>query len=140
KAELDSLFAQGWSLDSVAALWGGLDRIRDASVGKGLPAMSGVERVDSLLFGTTHNAPLGTGIPSDWLALPNGYARLRVLSRSEPSADQLASRTENLRREAIERRLSSYFEDLKKRYPVRILDARLRELDVPRPPESTPGR
>ncbi|MEO5989894.1 MAG: peptidyl-prolyl cis-trans isomerase, partial [Candidatus Eisenbacteria bacterium] len=105
KAELDSLFAQGWSLDSVAALWGGLDRIRDASVGKGLPTMSGVERVDSLLFGTAHNAPLGTGVTSDWLALPNGYARLRVLSRSEPSADQLASRTENLRREAIERRL-----------------------------------
>ncbi len=140
RAELDSLFAQGWSLDSVATLWGGLERIRDAAAGKGLPALGGSERVDSLLFGTARTPEITAGTTSGWLTLPNGLARLRVLARSDPSADQLASRAEKLRREELERRLSTYFEDLKRRYPVRILDARLRELDVPRPPDPKPGR
>ena len=102
--------------------------------------MGGSERVDSLLFGTARTPEIAAGTTSGWLTLPNGLARLRVLARSDPSADQLASRAEKLRREELERRLSTYFEDLKRRYPVRILDARLRELDVPRPPDPKPGR
>lgn len=140
KAELDSLFASGWSLDSVGALWGGLDRLRDHIAGKGLPAMGGSERVDSLLFGTPRTSPLATGTPSEWLTLPNGYARVVVTSRTEPAPEQLSARTENLRREAVEQKLSGYFDDLRKRYPVRILDPRLREMDLPRAGSSPPAR
>ena len=140
KAELDSLFASGWSLDSVGALWGGLDRLRDHVAGKGLPAMGGSEAVDSLLFGSQRTAALATGTPSGWLSLPNGYARLVVSARTEPSAEQLSARTENLRREEIDQKLSSYFDELRKRYPVRILDARLRDLELPRPGSNRPAR
>lgn len=140
RAELDSMFAAGWSLDSVGALWGGLDRLRDVVGGKGLPAMGGAEIVDSLVFGTARVPGLAVREGSPWLTLPNGIARLRVTSRDEASAEQLAGRVEKLRQEAIDRRMYAYFEDLKKRYPVRILDARLRELDAPRPPERAAKR
>ena len=133
KAELDSLFAAGWSYDSLAALWNGPEVARDISPGRGIPGLGGSGAVDSVTFGTKATPAIALGEKSGWLDLPNGSTRLIVLSRPEPPKDQLGARLQNLRAAELERRLREYFAGLEKRYPVRILDAKLRETAVPGP-------
>lgn len=140
RAELDTLLASGWSLDSVATLWGGIERIADASPGRGLPGMSGAATLDSLVFGGAKPPALAVGAVSPWVAFPNGWSRVRVPVRSEPPAEVLSARVENDRAAAIERGLQGYFEELRQRYPVRILDARMREMSTAAPPPPTPAR
>ncbi len=134
RAELDSLLGGGWSLDSVAALWGGIDRLADLQPGRGLPGMSGAATLDSLVFGTVRPAALAVGALSPWVSFPNGWSRLRVTSRVEPPAEVLSAKIENDRAAAVERGLSEYFKELRQRYPVRILDATMREMATPAPP------
>lgn len=134
RAEMDSLFATGWSLDSAAALWGGLERLADAQPGRGLGNLGGGATLDSVLFEGAGRRPLAAGQESGWLRLTNGVARVRVTGRSEPSREQVLARIENERAAAVERGLIGYFERLKKRWPVRILDSRMREIATAQPP------
>jgi hypothetical protein len=137
RAELDSLLAGGWSLDSVGTLWGGLERVADAQPGRGLGNLGGGAALDSVLFEGPGRKPLAIGQESGWLRLPNGVARVRVTGRSEPSREQVLARIENERAAAVERGLIGYFDRLKKRWPVRILDARMRDVATAQPPPAT---
>lgn len=138
RAELDSLFATGWSLDSVATLWGGLERLADALPGRGLGSLGGGPTLDSLLLEGRGRRPLAVGEVSGWLSLTNGVARVRVAARNEPSREQLLARVENERAAAVERGLIGYFDRLKQRWPVRILDAKMRSVAAAQPPPVEP--
>ncbi len=134
-AELDSLTRQGWSFDSLAVLWGGPNR------SKQLSALGSTDRaalpmsLDSLVFGHDEQPPvLSPGQVSDWVRWPGGIARVRLVERQEPSADRISVRLDELRKAAVERRMVSYFEDLKRRYPVRIMDRALEAIPLPAPP------
>jgi parvulin-like peptidyl-prolyl isomerase len=134
-AELDSLAAAGWSFDSLGTLWGGLTRSKELSaVGAdqraGLPVS-----LDSLVFGLSGRPPaLAPGQVSGWVRWPGGMARVRLLERREPPADRVRVRCDELRRIAVERRMQGYFDDLRKRYPVRILDKKLAAIPLPELP------
>jgi len=134
-AELDSLRRAGWSLDSLGALWGGLTTHTHAPGGSGLPGLGGGGQLDSLVAGSGERpGALAVGATSGWLRLDGGMALVRYRERIEPNATQLASRIESEREAIMNRRRWEFFEDLKKRFPVRILDAALRETSLPEPP------
>lgn len=134
-AELDSLSRAGWSFDSLGAMWGGLNRSRELTAGASAERGSIPAALDSLVFGVdARPAPLEPGRVSDWVRWPGGIARVRLLERREPSADRLQTRMDDLRRAAIERKLAVWFEDLKHRYPVKILDRSLAAIPLPDPP------
>jgi hypothetical protein len=59
---------------------------------------------------------------------------IRLVEKHEPGATELAARIERERRLVYEHHLFEFFEDLKRRFPVRILDPRLREINLPPPP------
>lgn len=134
-AELDSLSHAGWSFDSLGALWGGLNRSRELSAGAtgergALPAA-----LDSLVFGDDlHPAALEVGQTSQWVRWPGGIARVRLMERREPSPDRVKARVDELGKAAIERKLTVWFDELKRRYPVRILDRSLAAIPLPEPP------
>jgi len=137
RAEIDSLLAGGWSLDSLATLLGGWERMKDASAGAGLTGLGGSEIVDSLVFGTEKGRPaLAEGQTSGWLELPGGFARVRLVSRTAPDPARVAAQAENEGRVRLEQRLVGWFEDTKKRHAVRILDPALRDTPLPPPPSS----
>jgi hypothetical protein len=136
-AELDSLAASGWSFDSLGTLWGGLKRSKPLSaVGQdqraALPAA-----LDSLVFGREGKPPaLAQGQVSGWVRWTGGVARVRLVERTDPPADRLRVRMDELRKVVVERRMQAYCDDLKKRYPVRILDKKLAAIPLPElPPE-----
>ncbi len=132
RAELDSLLASGWSFDSLAVLWGLPENGTEARAGRGLRGLASAEMLDSLVFG---RQALARGVASDWIETPEATFKIRVLSRVAPAPNELANRAESDRRIVLERNLYDYYEELKRRFPVRILDAALRELDLPPPPE-----
>jgi len=78
---------------------------------------------------------LKIGEDSHWIVFPAGQARLRVIERPDPNPGQLAARVESLRKLAEARALDDYFARLKQRFPVRILDAEMREVVLPPIPE-----
>jgi hypothetical protein len=94
----------------------------------------GKDLVDSLLFGARGGRALKEGETSGWLVFPSGPARMRLVARLDPNPGQLAARIENDRRLALERSLRTYYEELKDRFPVRILDTQLRDVGLPPPP------
>lgn len=134
RAEIDSLAAGGWSLDSLAALWAGPEKVRDLPSGRGLSGLGGATEVDSLAFGTAHAKPVELMKFSNWLTLPSGFVRVRVLERTAAAPDQVAARVENLRARQIESHMSEYFEGLRRRWVVKILDAKLRDVALVGPP------
>jgi parvulin-like peptidyl-prolyl isomerase len=134
RAELDSLAARGWSFDSLATLFGGAERAEDARLTTSLPLL-GARDLDTLVFGTRAPARLKIGEASDWVTFPAGLARLRVLERAEPDPTQVEARLETERRLAEARALESFFAGLKRRYPVAILDADLRDTQLPTIPD-----
>ncbi len=139
RAELDSLFASGLTLDSLAAAWGGLQRFEQNSRGQAPTGLAPGRILDSLTVGTAEGgAPLAVGQASGWVRFTTGEARFRIAERTPPADAVLASRVESERRNGLERRLTAYYDELKTRYPVRILDATLREVDLPKPPPETP--
>lgn len=139
RAELDSLLAGGWARDSVATLLGGWERVPEAMAGTGLSGLGGSETTDSLIFGTPRIGPaLDEGQTSGWLDLPGGIAILKLLNRTPPEPARVTVQAENEGRVQLEQRLAGYFEDLKKRYPIRIHDERLRDTPLPPPPTSRP--
>lgn len=135
-AELDSLATQGWSLDSLGVLWGGLARSkrilgRDRPEESNLPAA-----LDSLVFGRGNAAAaLAQGQESGWVRWPGGVARVRLQERQEPSPEMVRERMGDLARIAIERRMYGWFQDAKRRHPVNILDRSLRAIPIPEPPD-----
>jgi parvulin-like peptidyl-prolyl isomerase len=138
-AELDSLMASGWSRDSVVTMLGGWERVTDAVVGTGLTGLGGSELTDSLVFGTPRKPPvLEEGGTTGWLSLPGGTVILKLVQRTPPEPAQVIAQAETEGRIQMEQRLSGYFEDLKKRYPVRIQDQELRDTPLPPPPTSRP--
>lgn len=134
QAELDSMLAAGWTLDSLATLWGGYEHALDVTPSRGLAGLGASAEFDSLVFGTAHSAPLANGATSGWLAMPNGVTRIKLIDRVPAPADQLAARAAGIRNAELERRLRGYFDDLKKRWPVTILDASLRDVSLAEPP------
>jgi hypothetical protein len=135
RAEMDSLLQSGWSLDSLGALWGGLEHVPQVRPGVEIAKLGGAQIVDSLVFGGLRAPALEPGQTSDWVELPKGLARIRLNERARPTASELASRMETERGMALDRALLDFFEDLKRRFPVRILDPRLRDVVLPAPPE-----
>jgi parvulin-like peptidyl-prolyl isomerase len=134
RAELDSLLAAGMSLDSLAATFGGLHRIPEMAPMGNLAGLGRSSQVDSLLFGRSRPAVLEPGQISDWIDLGTGIARVRLVERLTPPASQVTARVESQRRASLERAMRGYFDGLRKRHPVRILDARLRDVNLPEPP------
>lgn len=137
RAEIDSLMAQGWSADSVAALWGGWQKVEDGSPGANLAGLGRSDAADSVIFGTRTHAPvLKQGQLSSWIDMPGGTARVRLVERGAVDATRVAATVESERRIHVEQKLDAYFDGLKKRYPVKILDERLRDTPLPPPPTS----
>ena len=132
-AELDSLERHGFGFDSLGALWGGLQKVASLERGQGLPRLECAQQLDSLAFGDGHPAALAPGQVSGWLGLPLAMVRVRLDQRTMPSASELATRVEASRRAAMDRKLYGYFQDLKRRYPVKILEPSLRDIGLPEP-------
>lgn len=138
RAELDSMMAAGWSYDSLATLWGGLEHAVDANLSTVISTL-GRRDLDTLVFGSRAPARLKIGEVSNWIEFPAGLARLRVLERAEPNPAQLAARMDSERRLAEARVLQGYFDGLKKRFSVRILDPEMRAVELPPVPEESPS-
>ena len=91
--------------------------------------------LDSLVFGKNDRpAPLAVGATSNWVRWNDGMARVRLVERREPPRDRVMARVEELRRAAVDRRMAAWFDELKTRYPVRILDRVLGAIPLPEPP------
>ncbi|MEK7330762.1 MAG: hypothetical protein AAB113_08155, partial [Candidatus Eisenbacteria bacterium] len=136
KAELDSMLAGGWSFDSLATLWGGREKFTEAPAGSELRGLGGKALLDSLVFGRERAPVLEPGQVSDWVEFPGGYSKLRIVERLAPNPEDLARRVELRRQLVLWRKLNVYFDRLKARYPVEILDGELRATTLPEPTES----
>jgi hypothetical protein len=134
QAELDSMLAKGWSVDSLAQLWGGLQHIDKLAPGKELPGLGRLD-LDSLINVSGPGA-LRPGVMSSWVQFPFGAARIRVAETEAPNPEQLAARIETERRTETERNLEKFYSSLKTRYPVKILDPDLNAIVLP----EVPGR
>ena len=135
RAELDSMAAAGWSFDSLGTLWGGAERMNEAAMGGELRGMGGRALLDSLAFGGANRPVLEEGRPTDWIEFPGGLARLKLVERLAPEPEELDRRTEKRVQLVLWRNLRSYFEVLKARYPVEILDGELRATALVEPTE-----
>jgi parvulin-like peptidyl-prolyl isomerase len=135
KAELDSMLAGGWSLDSLATLWGGLENTQEAPAGSELRGMGGRSVLDSLVFGGERPPVLEPGQVSGWIDFPGGYSKLRIAERFAPDPEDLARRVELRHQLVLWRNLNEFFGALKARYQVEILDSELRATVLPEPTE-----
>lgn len=131
RAELDTLLAAGWSLDSVAAGFGGLQRAADFAPAARLPGLGAAGPVDTLVFGAHGDDGMPIGRLSEWIPLAGGLVRVRTAALRPPDATSLASRVQADRRTETEAALNTYFEELRRRFPVRILDRQLRQTLLP---------
>ena len=92
--------------------------------------------LDSLVFGSETRPPaLNPGQVSGWVRWPGGVARVRLAERREPPPDRLQARVQELRRIVVDRQMAAWYDDVKKRFPVRILDRSLAAIPLPAPPE-----
>lgn len=132
RAEIDSLLASGWSFDSVAVLWGAPEQGPEVKPGAGIPGLAPPMVVDSLLFSDRALAP---GATSAWIDRTEVVFMLKLVERLAPHPNEVANRVEMERRMAFERGMYEYYEGLKRRYPVRILDPEMRDVALPAPPE-----
>jgi peptidyl-prolyl cis-trans isomerase D len=132
RAELDSLLHVGWSFDSVAALWSGPEEHGPTGPGDPLPNLGGAEVIDSLAFGSKgKGSVLRPLVVSDWIELPGGLVRLRLMERHPPDPAMVRSRFENDYRAQLERNFRSVFDKLRRYFPVEILDPDLKLVDLP---------
>jgi parvulin-like peptidyl-prolyl isomerase len=133
-AEIDSLLAGGWSFDSLATLWGGSVMARDVAAGRGIGKLENAAGFDSVAFGTTTTAPLAVGQVSGWIESRDGWTRVRMIERKAPARAAVFDRAGRIRTAELERRFRGYFDELKQRYPVRIVDPVLRDAPLPELP------
>lgn len=134
RSEIDSLLAAGWSFDSVGVLWGGLAGDTAYARGRGIRDFGSPAVVDSIVLGTESTPPQPAGEPSPWIELPNALVRIRIRERELPSPLRVRSRMEGDRRLLLEYHLLDEFKAMQQRFPVRILDAELREVPLPKLP------
>jgi hypothetical protein len=133
-AELDSLSQQGFGFDSLGALWGGLKKVPALEPGQGIKPLGNVTPlVDSLAFGDRRPAGLAVGQRTGWIPTVPAMVRFRLDQRTNPEASAVTARVQSAQRAALDRKLQSYFTDLKRRYPVKILDPALRDVGLPEP-------
>jgi parvulin-like peptidyl-prolyl isomerase len=133
RAELDSLLRAGWSLDSLATLYGGLERFGPSGPGGTLERLGGQELLDSLAFGGDGRpAVLREGEVTDWIEFPAGLAKLRLAQRIPADPIQVASRLETESWAVLEMNLRAAFDRMKQRFPVQILDPELRLVELPK--------
>jgi hypothetical protein len=131
-AELDSMARAGWSLDSLAGLWGGLETRELSGPGAPLQQLGGAAIVDSLVFGDERTAAaLAVGDATSWIDFPAGYGRVRLDIREDPPPAQLETRVQADVEAGTERNLRVAYDKLKATYPVRILDPKLAESPLP---------
>jgi len=130
RAELDSLLAAGWTFDALGDAAGGLTRA-SIKAGDGLAGWKPTDTVDSLVFGVERAAVLEPGDVSDWVPMREGAIKVRVDRWDLPSPSEMASRIEARRAEAAQTARFDYFEGLKLRYPVNILEAELKGVPLP---------
>ena len=139
-AELDSLMAAGWSLDSLGAYWGGLQHRQDVPLATGFADLLGGRAVfDSLIFGARGGRPLNRGEISTWQAIPGRFLRVRMDERMDPPASAIAQRLDADRRASLDRAMRPYFDELAKRFSVQILDEELKRTALPPPPPPPAG-
>ena len=131
QAELDSLFRAGWSFDSLGVLWGGLEHAEGFAPGAQLRGLNADPKLDSLVFGPTGEDGMKPGQLSDWITLVPGRVRILLKGLVPPDEVAVTTRTQAQGRVALDRALSGYFDDLKKRYGTRILDPTLRDVSLP---------
>jgi len=132
RAELDSLLHVGWSFDSVAALWGGPEEHGPSGPGKQLPKLGGADVLDSLAFGSKTKPPvLQPLVLSDWIELPGGLVRMRLMERHPPDPAVLTTRFENDYRSQMELNFRKEFDKMRRQFPVQILDPEMRLVDLP---------
>jgi hypothetical protein len=79
---------------------------------------------------------LEAGRASDWVEFPGGLARMRVVERISPDPAELDRRVEQRRKVVLWRNMNTYFDRLKARHPVEILDGELRATALLEPTES----
>jgi parvulin-like peptidyl-prolyl isomerase len=137
RAELDSMAKAGWSFDSLGTLWGGLEHMASATVGTELRGMGGRTLSDSLIFGIDHPPVLAVGQVSPWIEFRSGLVKMRVNERLAPDPDEVTRRVALRHQVVLWHRLNDYFDTLKVRYPVRILDGELRATALPEPTENS---
>ncbi len=133
RRELERMAAAGWSLDSLATLFGGLTRVDGLHAGDGLQGFGGAAQIDSLIFGNDQAPALQPGETSGWVACASGLVRVRLVARHAPPPGELAARLERDRRKELERSLYYYYEGLKRDYNVQIRDPDLAALALPPP-------
>ncbi len=134
RAEFDSLLHAGWTFDSLATLFGGMERHGPHGPGSGLERLAGRELLDSLAFGTAKTSPvLEPGKVTPWIEFPGGWVMMRLVDRHPADPVQLAARIENESRGRLETNMRVVFDRLKERFPVRIEDSELRLTELPAP-------
>lgn len=133
RRELEALERDGWSVDSLAALFGGMTRHTELRAGDILPVLGGPDVLDSLVFGGGGRPALSPGETSGWVAFPGGLARVRLAELHPPGASEMAARLDRDRRKVLERNLFFYYEELKRQFGVRIRDAELAAISLPPP-------
>lgn len=131
QAELDSLARSGWTFESLGELWGGLAGDDHYVRRKALGKLGASERVDSVVFGAPGAAGLSAGKLSGWLPLSDFSVRVRVNSRGTPSAAEVEQQMGPIRGLAIEYGLRDELKELRRQFPVRIVDPVLREVALP---------
>jgi parvulin-like peptidyl-prolyl isomerase len=131
QAELDSLLRVGWSFDSVGAAWGGLRRDEHYTRHEYVAGVGVHDAIDSLAFGTPKSPPLPLKTLSGWLDLTDVLARVRIEGRHEPSATEVERQIGQDRGLVLEYRMQDEVKAMKQRFPVRVVDPRLRDVKLP---------
>ena len=134
RGELDSLLAAGWAFDSLGALWGGLARDPEHHRGEILPGLEPSSRVDSLVFGGVASRALPVGAVSDWMEVGSDLIRFRVRGRREPAPREVEQRIGQVRGLLLEYSIQDELKEMRRRYPVRIMDPTLASISMPNLP------
>jgi hypothetical protein len=79
---------------------------------------------------------MSPGSVSDWVPLPGGLAKFRFNAMTPAEPSQVLARAENDRRAELDRKLLAFFDDLRRRWPVSILDSKLAQVSLPQLPNS----
>jgi parvulin-like peptidyl-prolyl isomerase len=121
----------GATWEEAAAPWGGGNTGLDIGTGFVVGGMGHIAEMDTMLFGEPDRR-LADG-EAGVVATDEGGMVIQVLGRHTVTPEDFAAVADSLRNRELEHALHVYFEDLKKRYPVKILRADL-DLELPEPP------
>ncbi len=128
--------AAGVPWERAAAPWGGGLESAEYGAGYVIEGLGALAELDTLLFGSPGVA-LEPGA-SAVVPTADGAYLVQLTARRLPTDAEFLVARQALRDVAAEHGLHDYFEELKKRYPVRILRADL-DMPLPPPPALTDG-